>query len=132
MSEAPKDALSTSTLAISPVDAARADAFLNELPTASSPQTADSAAASTQHGENQAENTDEPASWTVEHVSAWLLEVDEGKQAKYVQKLAEEDVDGEALLLLDDNDLRNIGIPLGARKRLLRDIAGLRKRRRTG
>lgn len=94
MSEAPKDALSTSTLAISPVDAARADAFLNELPTASSPQTADSAAASTQNGEVQAENADEPASWTVEHVSAWLLAVDKGKQAKYVQKLAEEDVDG--------------------------------------
>ena len=44
---------------------------------------------------------------------------------RFVDLFQENEIDGEALLYLDDGDLEKLGIAMGPRKKLLKAIAGL-------
>ena len=65
-------------------------------------------------------------SWTVEDVCCWLLQQDLGR---FVEVFQENAVDGECLLTLDNNLLKNdLGIDaLGHRSRILRRVSALKE-----
>lgn len=58
------------------------------------------------------------AKWSVVH--NFLVSAGVGE---YVQKFIEQQVDLDALFMLDDQDLISLGLPLGPRKKLLKAIA---------
>jgi len=63
--------------------------------------------------------------WTVDEVGQWLKS--RGVKASTVDEFKENDIDGEALVTLDDDDLASMGVAKEAnRKRLLRSIKKLR------
>ena len=56
-------------------------------------------------------------------LAVWL---DQIGLPEYARMFAEHAIDREVLADLDDHDLRELGVPLGHRKRLLKAIAALR------
>lgn len=64
--------------------------------------------------------------WKVQDVCDWLSQMD---MNEYVATFKKNKVDGTALLLLDDNDLRELGVgAFGARKKLVKAIQTLNKK----
>ena len=57
-------------------------------------------------------------------IATWLGQIG---LPEYVPIFAEHAIDREVLADLDDQDLRELGVPLGHRKRLLKAIAALRE-----
>jgi hypothetical protein len=57
-------------------------------------------------------------------MAGWL---DQIGLPEYAPIFAEHAIDGEVLADLDDQDLRDLGVPLGHRKKLLKAIAALRE-----
>src|SRR5262245_43470247 len=55
-------------------------------------------------------------------IANWLKSIGLGE---YTQRFAENRIDSSVLCNLTDQDLKNIGIPLGHRKKMLRSIAEL-------
>ena len=61
--------------------------------------------------------------WTIAHVIEWARQIVDEKHAL---KLKEQEVNGSALLLLTEEKLRSIGIPLGPAAKLAAAIEKLR------
>lgn len=60
------------------------------------------------------------------NVREWLRGVGLGQ---YEEKFRDNKIDVDVLADLSDGDLEKLGVPIGDRKRLLKDIAGLGPRR---
>ena len=58
----------------------------------------------------------------IDDIAGWLAGLGLGK---YESAFAEAEIDAEVLAELDDGDLRELGLPLGPRKKLMKAIAGL-------
>lgn len=62
--------------------------------------------------------------WTQAHVSAWLAKL---QLEQYVPTFQQNDIDGEALVLMDDAALRDLGIlSIGHRVTVLSEIYALK------
>lgn len=60
----------------------------------------------------------EMKSWSEEHVRKWILEL-KNVDEKWANVMYQQKINGESLLLLDQSDLKEIGIPLGPAKLII-------------
>jgi len=76
--------------------------------------------------EHSTVKTKDPSKWSASDVFEWIKS--ESKIATYADQLLSEEVDGNSLLLLTNEDLHSIGINIGGRKKILRAILQLKSR----
>lgn len=66
----------------------------------------------------------DPKEWNIEEVGKWL---NNARLGEYVDTFKNENIDGEALLELTEEDLKEMGFSIGGKKTFLRNIKNLKK-----